>query len=356
MPLRTAVKLHVGFLRIFVHQAIMTNLAPLTNAVDPASIQTHDRKSSWPVLLLFAIVGYFFSKWLLSVYTESDQEFYYKFYYAIMFSDMSYWADLQRINLGSAEPLYRYVIGFGAYFQVDRIVYLSVWNALLIGAVCYALLLNRVSLLFWFFAITSNYLLVLIGPAERLKFAYLCLIIAFTLRDGKAKNALAMASIFFHTQAIAQLAAAAVGYVLDNYKNIFRNRLRTTVIILLGVPAVIIVGYVFFRFVGDVASDKASKYSSESSGVLETVQWLIVLVCGFLSFDRRMKFALSMVPIGILTAMYGGRFNVATFALFCATAMSEKKTAHPVVLLLMAYMSFKSIGFIQNTLAYGQAF
>lgn len=334
----------------------MANTLPSTAHHEIALSVSPDHRRRWLLPILAAVPAYLFSVWLLGIYTESDQEFYDRFYYAVMFSDQFYWKELQYINLGSAEPLYRYVIGFAASAELDRIAYLSVWNALLVSVVCYSLSRYRVSVLFWLFALTNNYLLVLIGPAERLKFAYIFIVLAFCVNDPRFKSAVASISIFFHTQAIAQLVASGVGYLIDNHRIIFKNRARVFAIVLFGLPAAAFVGYLFVMAVGNVAVDKADKYASEADGIVEMLQWAVILIGGLVVFDKRIKFFLSMLPLGALSLLYGGRINIAIFALFCAAAMVERKTSHPIILAIMAYMSFKSIGFIQNTLAYGQAF
>lgn len=89
---------------------------------------------------------------------------------------------------------------------------------------------------------------------------------------------------------------------------------------------------------------------------MEIIQWFLILVVGTTVFNKRVQFFVGMLPMGVLTAFYGSRINVATLAFFCALALLQNKTAHPFVLAVMAYMSFKSIGFIANVLQTGQGF
>ncbi len=302
------------------------------------------------------IVGYFFSVWLLEAHFSGDQEFYSNFWYAMMWAHPSEWARLQLQYLGSSEPLYRLIIGAGNYFGYDRIEYLSCWNAAMLSVIGYVLLRYRASVLFSLFVFSNYYLIVLLASAERLKFAYLFFILAFAGGGVKWKGTLSIMSVFAHTQAVVQFISAALYYFIENRVAIFASRWKMLAFAI-GFPAVFgATAYFILNNAGDVISQKAEFYGSESQGLIEVVQWVLILACGLVVFDKRVQFFFGMLPMGVLTALYGNRINVATFAFFCALALAQRKTRHPFVLLVMAYMSFKTIGFIINTLNTGQGF
>src|SRR5690606_38999651 len=104
-----------------------------------------------------------------------DPEHYTRFYNSLFGVHPRNWAALQRAQLGSAEPLYRYVIGAAAFFGIDRIQYISMWNGVLTASIGYVLLKHQSSIIFAVLVFTNYYLMVILGSAERLKFAYIFL-------------------------------------------------------------------------------------------------------------------------------------------------------------------------------------
>jgi hypothetical protein len=313
--------------------------------------------AGWIVPCIFVfVVGFLFSTWLLDIYRGGDQEHYDRFWRAMVWTHPSLWERLQVAYLSSAEPLYRLIIGVGTYYNVDRIGYLSAWNAFFLSLIAYALIKFRSSIPFAVLVFTNFYVLVLLSSAERLKFGYIFLLLAFCVENVRWKAILSVASGFAHTQAVIQFFSAAIYYVAVEYERILSRR-SSTIAFMVGAPASIgIVVYYLFNSIGDIVVQKSEFYMGESEGIPEIVQWFLILIGGTVVLDRRWPFFLAMLPMGVLTSLFGGRVNVATLAFFCALAMTGRKTAHPLVLFVMAYMSFKSIGFITNVLNTGQGF
>jgi hypothetical protein len=182
------------------------------------------------------------------------------------------------------------------------------------------------------------------------------LLLAFCGGGVKWKGAVSMLSVFAHTQAIVQFVSSAMYYVIEFRKTIFSSRWKTTLFVV-GVPVALGAAmYILINSSGDVISQKADFYGEESQGLIEIIQWFLILICGAVVFKRRLQFFIGMLPMGVLTSLYGNRINVATLAFFCALSLAQRKTAHPLVLAVMAYMSFKTIGFVTNVLNTGQGF
>lgn len=308
-----------------------------------------------PCGLIF-IAGFLFSVWLLSLYRGGDQEHYDRFWRAMVWTHPSLWSRLQFAYLSSAEPMYRLIIGLGTYLNVDRIVYLSLWNAFFLSMIGYILIKSRSSIPFAIFVFTNFYVLVLLSSAERLKFGYIFLLLASCIESLRGKTLLSIVSGFAHTQAIIQFMSAAIYYVAVEYRRIFAKTSSTIALFAGGSAALGVVVYYLVNSVGDIVAQKSEFYMGESQGVSEIIQWLLILIGGTIVFEKRLPFALAMLPMGVLTSLFGGRVNVATLAFFCALALAGRKTAHPLVLFVMAYMSFKSIGFVTNVLNTGQGF
>lgn len=326
---------------------------------DGSTLTLPERRNwaTWLVSCGFVfIAGFLFSMWLLDLYRGGDQEHYDRFWRAMVWTHPSLWSRLQYAYLSSAEPLYRLIIGVGTYLNVDRLTYLSLWNAFFLSLIGYALIKNRSSIPFVIFVFTNFYILVLLSSAERLKFGYIFLLLAFCVENLRWKTVFSVLSGFAHTQAVIQFMSAAIYYVAVEYRQIFATRSGTIALVIGGPTVVGVVMYYLINSIGEIVIQKSEFYMGESQGIPEIVQWLLILICGTIVFDRRLPFVIAMLPMGVLTSLFGGRVNVATLAFFCGLALTGRKTTHPLVLLVMAYMSFKSIGFITNVLNTGQGF
>lgn len=327
-------------------------------------ISEKKRGSTAIVWISLFVVGYAFSTWFLAAYSEGDQRSYEMFWRAVAASYPAQWQALQIGYLSSSDLLYTGIIGLGAYNGLDRITYLSVWNGFLISSIGHILWKNKSSITFSILAFSNFYLLVLLGPAERLKFAYLFLILSLILKNRVLKILTSMLSVLCHTQAIVQLTSSAFYYVLVNYRKVFAD-VRNVVLAIVIAPLIVGLGYYiytsdliydFYIGVADIVTRKSEIYGDESQGVLEIIQWGLILVTGLLVFDKKLQFIISMIPLGILTSLYGSRINVATLAFFCMLAIVQRRTDHPFVLAVMGYMSFKSIGFLIRVVETGQGF
>ena len=238
-----------------------------SNSDGPAALFAFRKPVAVVLCLTIFMIGYFFSIWLLGEYTGGDQEFYANFWHAMMWAHPSQWPRLQLQYLGSSEPLYRLVIATGTYLEFDRIRYLSFWNGLLLAAIGYILLKYRASLLFSILIFTNYYLIVLLSSAERLKFAYLFLILSFCGGGVKTKSTLSFMSVFFHTQAIVQFISAGLYYFIGIRKSIFNSRWKTAAFLMLTPVLIGIAAYVVINSSGDVISQKAEFYGGESEGL-----------------------------------------------------------------------------------------
>lgn len=316
----------------------------------------HRVKTSWILSIPFFVIGFVFSLWYLEAYYLGDVVHYTQFYNSLYGMPRQHWADLQRAALGSSEPLYRYILALGAYFGADRTLYLATWNGILIGTIGFILAKYRCSILFGFLVLTNSYLFALLGSAERLKFAYIFLMLAFAVEGRNAKFLLAASSPFLHTQAMVQFASGFGFYVVANLRNFAKTPLKS-LILLVGLALVIsAVSYLFVASVGQAVETKSAHYAAESGGLMEAIQWAMLLIAGVVLFKERLAYVVGMLPMGVLTVLFGNRVNVATLALFAGLAILQRKTSNPVVLAVMAYMSIKSVPFLIDVAKYGTGY
>ena len=303
-----------------------------------------------------AVLGYIFSLWYLDRYYSGDLEHYRRFYEAVARSSPRQWQDLQQFHLGSSEPAYRWLIGAATFTNLTRIEVLSFFNSLLIAAIASIFLRYRCSVLFCLLFATNFYLLILLGPAERLKFAYIVLAVAVLFSGSFSRSILGIISIFFHNQAMLQFLSGTIYYVIERRAALLESPAKA--FILVAVFTALFAGSVYFLIFssGGTLFEKAAIYMSRSEGVVEVFQWLVILICGVIVFEKRAPFILSMIPLFAFTVNFGSRVNVTTLVMFSFIAIAEDKTRHPVILVVMLYMSLKSIPFMMRVLEYGTGF
>ena len=336
----------------------MNNLSAqgLFRADDLSSDRKWRRIHKISVISAAFIAGYLFSLWLLDAYYLGDPEHYARFYYSMYGVNPEHWGSLQKSHLGSAEPFYRYIVGVPAYFGVDRIEYIAVWNGIFTSIIGYILLNYRSSIIFSVFVFTNYYFIILLGSAERLKFSYIFLALAVCLGKPWKKYLSSIISVFFHTQALIQFISSFAYYAAKNYKALLSSPMRILFVSLGVAISLALAGYLFLGSVGDVVAAKSAGYSERSGGVSEVIQWFLLLIVGVYVFRDKIAIICGMLPMGLFTFMYGNRVNVATFAFFAIMAMAHRKTNNPWILMVMAYMSFKSIQFIQDIIQFGTGY
>jgi len=143
---------------------------------------------------------------------------------------------------------------------------------------------------------------------------------------------------------------------MSNVRVLLLTPLRTLVV---GLLTAIILGtvlYFFYEAVGQSITDKSQVYGDASAGLSEAIQWAMLVAAGIYTFQGRIAYFAGMLPMGVLTVLFGNRVNVAALAFFTIVAMSQGKTRHPVVLAVMAYMSIKSVPFMLDVIEYGTGY
>lgn len=302
------------------------------------------------------VIGYLFSLWYLDMYYAGDAAHYTRFYRSLYQMPPFYWGALQREYISSAEPLYRYLVGIGAYFGIDRIHYIAVWNGLLVSLAAFTLQKYKSSPIFGLLFFTNYYLFVMLGPAERVKFAYIFIFLAISASSKNVKYFSLIFSVFCHTQALIQFFSSLTYYVVKEHKSIMSRPLLAWGLALGAVLSLGFFGYLFVTTTSEMLISKSEGYSSNSEGAFEIVEWSLLLAIGLFIYREKAAYFAGMLPMGIFTFSYGNRVNIASLAFFAAIALLEGRTKNPLVLGVMAYMSYKSVDFISNVLMYGTGY
>jgi hypothetical protein len=205
---------------------------------------------------------------------------------------------------------------------------------------------------------TNFYVFVLYFAAERLKFAFIFLLLSLVYSARKKISTLfALAAVFTHVQQmliyaglILSNALESVWYILRTYRVGSRHGLLVLAIGLAG-------GTLFF-FLGDLILYKISYYSSRTQGVAAEI-WksLLLLFLTLLYSKERLRiFSLFAVLILASTVVGDGRVNLLSYFVFLYYALQHRRGVNIGVALTSFYYGVKSIFFVINVLESGQGF
>jgi hypothetical protein len=153
--------------------------------------------------LLFFPLILFISVYIPFSYTNGDLYHYAKFWDSTVGVSLAEAIINQRIFISSNEILYGTTVWAFSNANLDRLLFLSFFNFLLLHFFVKFLIKHQVSTLNIFLLSMSWYIFILVGPAERLKFAYL-FIFAFFYSGNRI---LFFLSILFHFSSLFTLYA-----------------------------------------------------------------------------------------------------------------------------------------------------
>ncbi|MBM0171287.1 hypothetical protein [Altererythrobacter sp. C41] len=299
------------------------------------------------------MASYLFSYWILGYYTAGDQEHYTGLYDALRRTPFGYIIHVQYRYTGSKEPLYGIIMWVASSYFEKKVV-ISIFNAILISSLFLLLAKRRVNYVFMLLMMSNFYLLVLLTSAERLKFAYIFAILAAIL--PKAWRGLAVAaSLLSHFSVIIVFLSILVP---QRFREALQSLRRGDAESLKGILALIVTFSLFLLFLflyQEPILQKVSLYTSynyidASSAVL------LFMIAMWVTRDRTNMLMALALPLVATFILGGQRVNMLTVSIFLYYMIKEGRTAHPAVLAIMAYFSFKSVDFMQDVMKYGTGF
>ena len=301
-----------------------------------------------------APIAYVLSYNLLLYYKGGDPYVYTRFYKALRGADLQDATSLSRLYLCASEPIPAYIMWFGANFGIEKNIYVSLINVIFIVSLFLLARKNRVKMPMIGLLLTNFYVCVLMTSAERLKFAYILIIIAM-LFERKIRIFLLACSPFAHFQNAILLLGVCLTYFEGSLKNlIFSFRLSKKLILsLIGlIPVIAIIGYYLFNSL-------TAKFNVYSNNVLATniSNMLILIPLAVYVSRNRFRMLLVLLPlIPVIMIIGADRVNMIGVTLALYFLMEERRMHHPLIYLLMSYFSIKTIFFVQKIILYGDGF
>jgi len=247
------------------------------------------------------------------------------------------------------EPISAILLWIGANLGIDKNIYISFWNTVLIFG--FLLIFKRYNVPWYitFLLIFNFYIIVLFTGAERLKFCYILIILGL-LSEGKTRSILILLSPLAHLQGLLFLPSLILIKYQKNLINFFSN-FRTKNSNVKYIFFLTIVTSIFFYFFGSNILSKLKFYIiySENFILRDSLKVLIIFLLSLIITKRYYLMSIATLPLIISALLVGGfRLNIILLSIYIYIFLTEKKIKHPLSLALILYLFIKSIFFMKN--------
>ena len=301
-----------------------------------------------PIFFIYAYI-------LVTPYIEGDQYFYRLFYSSLANTRIADVIPLAAQKIGAVEPLSIYILWAGANLGIDKDIYISFLNVILLTSLFLFCRKNYVGSIPLFLLLTNYYIIVLMTGAERLKIAYIIILWA-TLYTGNKARLFLVSSSLAHFQNLIVLPSL----LLANYSESMRRLLKAGKFKLRFMFAILIMvlfALVFFGIFNETIIRKVLASITSDARDIGLTNLIFLSTVGIFATRNRWRMILLLLPMYPAVTLLGGqRVNMIAVTLVLYILITERRLNHPFVLLLLFYFSLKSIPFILNIFIYGTGF
>jgi hypothetical protein len=306
------------------------------------------------IRILFVMLLTGFSYYLLGLYVNGDQIYYRQLYST--FEETNFF-DIFSVSfgiIGSSEPLSVISLWLGAQLNIEKDLYISLYNFMLLNGLWLFCRRYKAGGLVLFLILTNYYILVLLTSAERLKFAFILITYGFVFFERRwAGRLLLVSSIGAHFQsALFLLCVGAYRALADKVIFSFRMRISGLFIALGSLFFVLLIYYNFL----DVITRKINVYSG-SGDIYDLVKPLALFCVGALSLKSFWSGVRVFVLMAPLFFIFGDeRMTMVYFMVLFYLLGVEGRLKSPAFLVVLMYFSVQSIRFISNVFTFGTGF
>lgn len=313
---------------------------------------------SWRLLLLLVVifsfvVTYIFSMYMLNIYVLGDQYNYTKFWHDAATTELFNLPSIQLFDIGGVEPVFGILI-WTASRLFDRDMFISTVNGIFICTFVLNLRRFKTPYHIIFLLMMNYYMLVLLIPAERVKFAITIFMIGMLLTGWK-RAVLLIASPLCHFQMLISYFQIISALTADMFRSaIASGRVKTMALlplILLGSMAlVVIISY------GAPLAHKISAYDA-GDNILGALKIVVLYIGAMIYCRNRWQITGAFVTTGIVALIIGPqRTNMLAYVVFCYFFMTERRYHNWLFLIIAIYFVARSVFFISQVMQYGVAF
>ena len=304
------------------------------------------KKNNIYIIITISVL-YILSLSLLNSYTKGDQTNYRIFYERINGAKIYEIQEIARTTIGSYEPFSWVLFWAAANLNIDKNVFVSFLNIILLLGLISLLKKYQSAWYIYPLFITNFYVIVMMTSAERLKVAYIILLLSFYMKS-KWKYLMLFLSPFAHLQSIIFIVTTYISSISTQLKKIITNQTITKQIA--SISFILI-----FLFIGVVAVlqdgiiNKYNSYATDRFRIAELINIFILLSISLYVMKDKFLIFVTSIPLIIAILLVGGqRVNMIAVTIYLGLFVINRKTSHPLVLLLLFYFSLKTIPFVQN--------
>ena len=284
---------------------------------------------------------------LLNSYTKGDQTNYRIYYERINGVKIYEIQEIARTTIGSYEPFSWVLFWTASNLNIEKNVFVSYLNIILILGMIFFLQKYHTPWYIYPLFITNFYVVVMMTSAERLKVAYIILIFTFYIKS-KWKYILLLLSPFAHLQSIIFIITTYISSISKQVKKIITNQTITIRIAIISFILILLfIGIV--TLLQDGIINKYNSYATDRLRITELINIFILISISLYVLRDKFLVILTSMPLIIAILLVGGqRVNMIAVTIYLGLFVINKKTSHPLVLLLLFYFSLKTIPFVQN--------
>lgn len=309
-------------------------------------------KKSKLILSILIPLFFSFSYILLSNYIKGDQTNYILFYESAANTSLKETWTLAISRLDSYEPISIYTLWVGAKLGIDKNIYISIFNVILLSGIYLVLIKYKTPWHVIILVLTNFYIIVLMTGAERLKFSYILLTYGLLL-DNKKKFLFILLSPLAHLQSFIILITLMIENFFYTALKIFSKfklkKISPISIIIFMFLAIVTIYFLQENIVRKTLIYTDSGRSISSREYSELFNVIILLFITLLVTKNRLKVLLLILPMIVATYYLGSsRTNMISFSLVFYILLVDNRLKHPFFLVILIYLSLKSIPFVRN--------
>lgn len=310
-------------------------------------------KISKLIVIFLAISVFLISYELLLRFDQGDQFYYKKFYELIYEKTFLEAIILGANNIASSEPASIAIYWIGSNLNIDKNYYFAAINSVFFVSLYILLRDHDVKSHVILLILTNYYLIVMATSAERLKLAYIILILALHF-IGKTRITLFVAAPFFHVQILILFFGFLITHILAELNKI----IKTLKIKLVTYNRICLLGFIFiivYLFLGEYIILKSKNYLNLHYA--DFFKFIILIIVSLLSAKDKKKIIFPLMFLSVFVLFLGGnRVNMIGFTYVFYILLVERRLGHPAFTILLIYHSIKTISFIMNIYEYGDGY
>lgn len=315
----------------------------------------HINSSRFILLLLFPLL-FTYSYILITNYTHGDQTTYRAVYESLSYAHFYDVVEVAQQYISASEWLTFYILWIPAANNINKDIFISLANLLLLSLLFTILRANKVNYKIIFLVLFNYYVIVLMTGAERLKFSIIFLLLAGLVNNRYLKVFFSLLSMLAHLQTSLFFGSLFLGQHSQTLVTaINEKRIKTKDISIL--VAGILVFLIFFTNQHNGIEAKSNAYLGDSLRSTDLMQIFLIFVAGIFVLKNKIQFIFAILPLATAVLLIGGqRVNMISVMIFIYLFLKEGKQNHSFIFIIMIYLSIKSIPFVRNIFEYGNGY